>query len=274
MGSKLAGDWNSAFPRSGVLIAEQAAVARPHTRATIASPTAPVADVAVIDSDEALRFQLQALLQSVGLDALLFAGPESVLECGIAATVRCLLLDVRMRGASGLDFQAGLRRLNIHTPIIFMTAHGDIPMAVHAMKAGAIDFLCKPLRDQDVLDAISAAIDRDQTQRQRAQAWLSLQTRLGSLTPREKEVIGLVTAGMMNKQIAAKLNLSEVTVKMHRASAMRKMEVRSVAALTRIVAAADLPVFGERKFDAQLHAQFQIAGGIAPKRPRASRGAC
>jgi FixJ family two-component response regulator len=201
----------------------------------------PPADVAIVDGDTALREQLGVLLHSIGLRAVPFADPESLLAQGAATSVRCLVSDVRLRGFGGLELQARLLAQHIQTPIIFMTAHGDIKMSVLAMKAGAVDFLTKPLREQDLLDAVMAALERDRQQREDAQKRAALKARVASLTPRETGILALVTAGLMNKQIAARLDLSEVTVKMHRANLMRKMAVRSLAELTRIAAALDTP---------------------------------
>jgi FixJ family two-component response regulator len=146
----------------------------------------------------------------------------------------CLVLDVRLPGLSGLDFQAELAKANIHIPIIFMTGHGDIPMSVQAMKAGAVDFLTKPFRDQDMLDAVAAALERDRNRRKDERQMSDLRARLEGLTEREREVMGLVTDGLMNKQIAGELGLSEITVKIHRGHLMRKMAARSLADLVRM----------------------------------------
>ena len=208
-------------------------------------PPPPTADVAVIDNDDSLRVRLATLFSSVGLRALLLASPDQAVEEKRLACVRCLLMDVRMRGVNGLDLQERLHGLGIRTPVIFMTAHGDIPMSVRAMKAGAVDFLTKPLREQDVLEAVGKALERDRHERQRMVELLALATRLAALSSRERQVLHLVTAGLMNKQIAAELELSEVTVKMHRGSLMRKMGTRTVADLIRIALALEQagPVF-------------------------------
>jgi FixJ family two-component response regulator len=235
------------FPAACVLAGARPVA--PEHRARTARPVAtstvplrlPPADVAIVDGDAALRAQLCALLHSVGLRTVPFAEPESLLAQGAATSVRCLVSDVRLRGFGGLELQARLLAQQIQTPIIFMTAHGDIKMSVLAMKAGAVDFLTKPLREQDLLDAVMTALERDRQQREDAQKRAALKARVASLTPRETGILALVTAGLMNKQIAARLDLSEVTVKMHRANLMRKMAVRSVAELTRLAAALDRP---------------------------------
>ena len=216
------------------------------------------ADVAVIDGDDALRDRLGGLFRSVGWQALLFADTEGVLERGIASTVRCMLMDVRIRGHNGMDFHARMLAMNIHTPVVFITAHGDIPMCARAMKAGAVDFLAKPARDQDVLDAVGAALELDRRHRQAAQAVAVLRARADTLSPREAEIWMLVTAGLMNKQIAGQLGLSEVTVKMHRASLMRKMAANSVAELTRIAITLQM---------AHAPPEWMCADGLATGRP-------
>lgn len=209
----------------------------------VISTRQPPADVAIVDGDASLREQVCALLHSIGLRAMPFEGPEGLLAQGAATSVRCLVTDVRLRGFGGLELQARLQAQKIQTPIIFMTAHGDIKMSVLAMKAGAVDFLTKPLREQDLLDAVMAALERDRQQREDVQQRAALKSRVGSLTPRETDILALVTAGLMNKQIAARLHVSEVTVKMHRANLMRKMGVRSLAELTRMAAALDGPAY-------------------------------
>lgn len=146
----------------------------------------------------------------------------------------CLVLDIRLPGVSGLDFQAELAKANIHIPVIFITGHGDIPMTVRAMKAGAVEFLTKPFRDQDLLDAVQAALERDRARHAQDKAVYEVRSRYQELTPREQEVIGFVTAGLMNKQIAAELGVSEITVKVHRGNVMKKMGARSLADLVRM----------------------------------------
>jgi len=147
------------------------------------------------------------------------------------------VLDVRLPGLSGLDFQAELSRLNIHIPIIFMTGHGDIPMTVRAMKAGAVEFLTKPFREQDMLDAVKLALQRDQSRIESEKAWSGLKSSFGTLTPREREIMALVASGLMNKQVAGKIGVSEVTVKVHRGRIMQKMGARSLADLVRMAEA-------------------------------------
>jgi FixJ family two-component response regulator len=177
---------------------------------------------------------LQRLFRSVGLQSQVFGSTEEFLNTKLPDVASCLVLDVRLPGGSGLDFQSELVKANIHVPIIFITGHGDIPMSVQAMKAGAVEFLTKPFRDQELLDAIQVALNRDHTRRQNDEAVSSLRARYESLTPREREVMALVTAGLMNKQIAAQLNVSEITVKVHRGNAMGKMGARSLAELVRM----------------------------------------
>jgi FixJ family two-component response regulator len=190
--------------------------------------------VFVIDDDKSLREALERLFRLVGLHAESFATAADFLKSKLPDVPTCLVLDVRLPGISGLDFQAELAKANIKIPVIFMTGHGDIPMAVEAMKAGAVEFLPKPFRDQDMLDAVHLALERDRIRRQAERANAELRTNFENLSAREREVMTGVTAGLMNKQIAAQLGLAEITVKLHRSSAMRKMNARSVAELSRM----------------------------------------
>ena len=190
--------------------------------------------VFVVDDDESMREALRSLFRSVSLKVETFGSAADLLRSKLPDVASCLVLDVRLPGLSGLDFQAELAKANIHIPIIFMTGHGDIPMSVQAMKAGAVDFLTKPFRDQDMLDAVAAALERDRKRRQDEHRVADLRVRLDGLTEREREVMGLVTAGLMNKQIAGELGLSEITVKIHRGHVMRKMAARSLADLVRM----------------------------------------
>ena len=196
------------------------------------SGTQPV--VFVVDDDASVRQALGSLLRSVGLQVEVFGSTAEYLASKLPDAASCLVLDIRLPGLSGLDFQAELAKSKIHVPIIFITGHGDIPMSVRAMKAGAVEFLTKPFRDQDLLDAIRIALERDRTSRENDKAVSSLRALYGSLTPREREVMALVTVGLMNKQIAAELDVSEITVKVHRGNAMGKMGARSLADLVRM----------------------------------------
>ena len=205
----------------------------------IERPARPLASaeeptVFVVDDDESMREALKSLLRSVSLRVETFGSAADLLRSKLPDVASCLVLDVRLPGLSGLDFQAELAKANIHIPIIFMTGHGDIPMSVQAMKAGAVDFLTKPFRDQDMLDAVAAALERDRNRRKDQQRLTDLRARLDCLTERERQVMGLVTAGLMNKQIAGELGLSEITVKIHRGHVMRKMAARSLADLVRM----------------------------------------
>jgi FixJ family two-component response regulator len=190
--------------------------------------------VFVVDDDEGMCMALRSLFRSVGLRVELFGSAAELLSSKLPDVVSCLVLDVRLPGLGGLDFQAELAKANISIPVIFMTGHGDIPMTVRAMKAGAVDFLTKPFRDQDMLDAVTAALHRDRIRREAERHLSGLKTRFQSLTPREREVMALVTTGLMNKQIAGKLGLTEITIKIHRGHLMRKMGARSVADLVKM----------------------------------------
>jgi FixJ family two-component response regulator len=190
--------------------------------------------VYVIDDDESIREALKSLMRSVGLTVQTFASAHEFLESRRLDVPACLILDVRMPGLSGLDLQRDLSEANIRIPIIFITGHGDIPMSVRAMKAGAVEFLTKPFRDQDLLDAIQQALERDRLVRSQQADNAELLNRYHSLTPRETEVFGLVVKGLLNKQIALQLGTSEITVKLHRRQVMEKMHADSFADLVRM----------------------------------------
>jgi FixJ family two-component response regulator len=189
--------------------------------------------VLVVEDDASMRRALSNLFESVGLSVEAFGSASEMLQHKPPDVASCLVLDVRLPGLSGLDFQAELAKANIHIPIIFMTGHGDIPMSVRAMKGGAVDFLTKPFRDQDMLDAVVTAIERDRKRREADKIVANLQTLVETLTPREREVFTLVSSGLMNKQVAAELGLAEITVKIHRGHIMKKMGARSLADLVR-----------------------------------------
>lgn len=190
--------------------------------------------VVVVDDDASLRDALSSLFRSIGLQVQLFASAAELLAARLPDAPRCLVLDIRLPGVSGLDFQGQLARSDIDMPIIFMTGHGDIPMTVRAMKAGAVDFLTKPFRDQDMLDAVATALQIDRERRNSLKAVSDVQGLYETLTAREKQVMTLVTSGLMNKQVAAEVGLSEITVKIHRGHVMRKMGVRTLADLVRM----------------------------------------
>jgi len=203
--------------------------------------------VLVVDDDEAMREALRSLLRSVGLRVEIFRSAAAFLQADLPAGPTCILLDVRLPGQSGLDLQAELIREDIHIPIIFITGHGDVPMTVKALKAGAIDFLEKPFRDQDLLDAISAAIDLDRKRRGQEAIRSDLRGRYDALTAREQQIMKSVTDGLLNKQVAHEMGVSEITVKIHRGNVMRKMGAKSLPDLVR------------------------MAGGLALSPPRSSR---
>ena len=193
--------------------------------------------VFVVDDDASVRHALTSLLHSIDLHVEEFGSAADFLKNGRIAdgiAAACLILDVRLPGVSGLDFQADLAKADTHLPIIFISGYGDIPMTVRAMKAGAVEFLTKPFREQDLLDAVQLALQGDRDRRAREVAFLQTRARFEALTSREQEVLSLVTAGLMNKQIAAELGVSEITVKVHRGNAMKKMDARSLADLVRM----------------------------------------
>jgi FixJ family two-component response regulator len=190
--------------------------------------------VFVLDDDPALRAAITDLLNSVQLQVRAFGSAQDLLQSEFPASPSCLVLDVRLPGLSGLDLQAELTEINNAIPIIFISGHGNVPMSVRAMKAGAVDFLTKPFREDELLDAVTAALERDRKRRSDAKATLELQEMFNSLTSREREVMGFATGGLLNKQIAHQLGLSEITVKLYRGNLMRKMHARSFADLVRM----------------------------------------
>ena len=191
--------------------------------------------VFVIDDDSSVRSSLRFLLSTVGLQVETFESADSFLRREAPDIPSCLVLDVRLPGLSGLDFQRELATRNVYIPIVFLTGHGDIPMSVRAMKAGAVEFLTKPFRDQDLLDAVRVALDRDRARRKHDKEVMDLRQRFDSLTSREQEVVSMVVAGMLNKQIAAELGTAESTVKVQRSRAMEKMQAASLAELIKMI---------------------------------------
>ena len=214
---------------------------RPTLPSELAAAGEPV--VFVIDDDTSMREALQSLFRSVGLRVEVFGSAPEFLQSNLPNVASCLVLDIRLPGVSGLDFQVELAEAGIHIPIIFMTGHGDIPMSVQAMKAGAVDFLTKPFRHQEMLHAVNRALAADRKRRAEEETVSDLRVLFESLTPREREVLVLVTAGLVNKRIAAELGVSEITVKVHRSNVMRKLRTRSLADLARI---ADTLGIGEK----------------------------
>jgi FixJ family two-component response regulator len=205
------------------------------SQADLASAEEPI--VYVVDDDAVMREALSSLFRSVDLPVKVFSSAHELLQGTLADRPSCLVLDIRLPGVSGLEFQGELVKAGIHIPIIFMTGHGDISMSVRAMKAGAVDFLEKPFRHQEMLDAVALAIERHRKQREQHKTLSELQARFESLTPREREVIGLITAGLMNKQVAGEMGVTEMTIKIHRGHIMRKMQARSLADLVRMAEA-------------------------------------
>jgi len=200
--------------------------------------------VFIVDDDESLRESLSSLLRSVGLQVQVFGSPMEFLNGKRPEVASCIVLDIRLPGLSGLDFQNELLKASIKIPIIFITGHGDISMSVKAMKAGAVEFLTKPIREQDLLDAVQLALERDRIRRVSEETLAKMKVMFNSLTPREREVFVLVTTGLMNKQIAGELGISEVMVKVHRGNVMRKMGAASLADL--VVMAQDLGIRGSK----------------------------
>jgi FixJ family two-component response regulator len=201
----------------------------------------PTSLVFVVDDDASLREALKSLIRSVGLQVELFGSAQEFLQRKRPDVPSCLVLDIRLPGTSGLDFQRRLAEAGISIPIIFITGHGDIPMSVRAMKAGAVEFLTKPFRDQDLLDAIHTGLERDRARRQRDSEVAAVRERFEWLTPREREVLPLVVSGLPNKQIAAKIGTSETTVKVHRSQLMRKMGANSLPELVRMAERLGMP---------------------------------
>ena len=216
--------------------------------------------VCVVDDDSDIRDGLKLLLESVGITCIAFSSPREFLESEQIGNAGCLILDVRLPGSGGLDLQAELTRAQIRTPIIFITAHGDIPMSVRAIKAGAIEFLTKPFREQDLLDAVRAALERDRMQRIQDQDLHDLQARFETLTDRERKVMTFVIAGLLNKQTAAQMGISEVTVKVHRHRLMNKLGAKSLPDLVRMAEILRVDPFAMNKIADQM-----TGAGVSPK---------
>ena len=197
--------------------------------------TSDRAVVHIVDDDAPLREALEGLLATVGLDTKAYATAHDFLDANLADRLGCIIIDIRLPDMNGLEFQSRLTQLGVGLPVVMMTGYGDIPMSVRAMKRGAVDFLAKPFNDQDMLDAVMAAIERDRDRRKANENVVAMQQRFETLSAREREVMLLVTSGKMNKQVAGDLGISEITVKIHRASAMRKMKAKTLPDLVRMV---------------------------------------
>ncbi|WP_426407234.1 response regulator transcription factor [Bradyrhizobium ganzhouense] len=210
-----------------------------HAKQAQANADEPI--VLIVDDDPSMRRALTNLFQSVGLKVEAFGSAAEVMDAKPLAVPSCLVLDIRLPGLSGLDLQADLAKANIYTPIIFITGHGDIPMTVRAMKSGAVDFLTKPVRDQDILDAVQAALERDRKRRDAEKSVSGVRSRFETLSARQRDVLSLVASGLMNKQVAAELGLAEITVKIYRGQIMRKMGAKSLADLVRMTDALGIP---------------------------------
>src|SRR6202789_3073254 len=202
--------------------------------------TSDKAIVHVVDDDASLRDALEGLFESVGLDTRTYGTAHEFLDAKLADKPGCIVIDIRLPDMNGLEFQARLVQVGVGLPVVMMTGYGDIPMSVRAMKRGAVDFLAKPFHDQDMLDAVTSAIERDRQRRKEAENLSRMRHRFETLSPREREVMLLVTSGKMNKQVAGDLGISEITVKIHRGAAMRKMEARTLTDLVRMVEALRL----------------------------------
>jgi FixJ family two-component response regulator len=217
------------------------------TSTTLASKSEALqATVVIVDDDPQLRGALGSLFRSVGYETAVYESASDLLASELPDGVCCLVMDVRMPGISGFDFHARLVERGDEAPIIFVTGYGDIPMGIRAMKNGAVDFLTKPFREEELLDAVAAAMVRDRERRSRSQELEVIQRRFDSLTPRERQVLGLVNAGLMNKQVAGELRLSEITVKLHRGTMMKKMGLRTLADLVRVAEALRVAKSGEQ----------------------------